>query len=550
MFCTFCGSELKVGARFCSACGGEARRRSVKAQGPSQLELFVAHYRADIAIAALLIAFVLRLASALLSGLILLLLALRKKWWYTVGGLLGVLLFLASLFLSANIHGDKAAWIYFRIGMDREWFYMLARSLLAILFGLEAWRVIVARRKRVIAITATVVFLVLAALPGYQAALEVISRHTLSEQELATIMGLLGEQAGQRFVVQEGRGPGREQYMDLSEVSVSSDEYGEAVVIHEIALGGAKYRANVRLRYEQWVLPEKVSYQFDGRSLKVAYAGADSLLIWDSARNPNGPPISAISADLITRRANALRDHRQALFDQKRDSLHLILRTFSATIHGGYCKENCYLTVADSAEQWIQARCSLMQIPGGDLNLFVQEAQRDRTVWMMTTRRTLQATAQEVESGVWTELDEVVSLTPKVMVVEALPEVQNPRAVSPKASVAKPSTERTVRAVEEGKVDEPAEFPGGSGGLNGFIRRNLKYPEEELKNGRSGMVVVEFLIRADGSIQGPSVVRSVSTALDREALRIVSTMPPWIPAKAGGRAVATKQQVPVRFTIR
>ncbi|MCC7503076.1 MAG: energy transducer TonB [Flavobacteriales bacterium] len=78
----------------------------------------------------------------------------------------------------------------------------------------------------------------------------------------------------------------------------------------------------------------------------------------------------------------------------------------------------------------------------------------------------------------------------------------------------------------------------------------MKYPEEELKNGRSGMVVVEFLIRADGSIQGPSVVRSVSTALDREALRIVSTMPPWIPAKAGGRAVATKQQVPVRFTIR
>lgn len=106
---------------------------------------------------------------------------------------------------------------------------------------------------------------------------------------------------------------------------------------------------------------------------------------------------------------------------------------------------------------------------------------------------------------------------------------------------------------EEAKVFDVVEqmpsFPGGPSALMEYLHDHVKYPVVAQENGVQGRVVVSFIVERDGSITDVRVVRSVDPSLDREAQRVVSSMPRWTPGKQNGSAVRVKYNVPVSFRL-
>ena len=98
--------------------------------------------------------------------------------------------------------------------------------------------------------------------------------------------------------------------------------------------------------------------------------------------------------------------------------------------------------------------------------------------------------------------------------------------------------------------EQAASFPGGHNALREFIDNNLRYPDILDTSSVQGRVVVRFVIEKDGTVTNPKVVKSIDPVLDQEALRIVSIMPKWIPAKMNGKAIRTTYTVPVNFRLK
>ena len=120
-----------------------------------------------------------------------------------------------------------------------------------------------------------------------------------------------------------------------------------------------------------------------------------------------------------------------------------------------------------------------------------------------------------------------------------------------KEEIAAPEPPKHV--VEETKIFTVVEqmplFPGGDAALMGYLRDNIHYPTVAAENGVQGRVVVGFVVERDGSITDVNVLRSVDPSLDREAMRVVKSMPKWTPGKQNGSTVRVKYQVPVTFRL-
>ena len=98
-------------------------------------------------------------------------------------------------------------------------------------------------------------------------------------------------------------------------------------------------------------------------------------------------------------------------------------------------------------------------------------------------------------------------------------------------------------------VEEMPKFPGGDAAMMEFLRNTVKYPEEAMKNGIQGRVVVQFIVEKDGSISGAEVIKKVNEHLDAEALRVIGEMPKWAPGKQKGKEVRVKFTLPVTFRL-
>lgn len=98
-------------------------------------------------------------------------------------------------------------------------------------------------------------------------------------------------------------------------------------------------------------------------------------------------------------------------------------------------------------------------------------------------------------------------------------------------------------------VDERPQFPGGPSALFEYLTKSRKYPVVAEENGVQGRVVCTFVIRPDGSISDVKVIRSVDPSLDKEAMRIISSMPNWIPGKINGIPVSVKYTIPITFNL-
>ena len=106
---------------------------------------------------------------------------------------------------------------------------------------------------------------------------------------------------------------------------------------------------------------------------------------------------------------------------------------------------------------------------------------------------------------------------------------------------------------EENKVFDIVEqqplFPGGPAALMKYLSENTKYPVVAQENGVQGRVTVQFVVEKDGSISDVHVLRGVDPSLDREAVRVVKSMPRWTPGKQNGINVRVNYRVPVLFRL-
>ena len=99
-------------------------------------------------------------------------------------------------------------------------------------------------------------------------------------------------------------------------------------------------------------------------------------------------------------------------------------------------------------------------------------------------------------------------------------------------------------------VESMPEFPGGQQALFKYLSENLKYPVIAQENGIQGRVICQFVVNKDGSIVDVEVVRSGGDpSLDKEAIRVIKSMPKWKPGKQRGKAVRVKYTVPVNFKL-
>ena len=98
-------------------------------------------------------------------------------------------------------------------------------------------------------------------------------------------------------------------------------------------------------------------------------------------------------------------------------------------------------------------------------------------------------------------------------------------------------------------VENMPEFPGGQVELMKYLNSNVKYPVIAQENGIQGRVIVQFTVRRDGTIDDVEVVRSADPNLDKEAIRVIKSMPNWKPGEQRGKKVNCKFTVPVVFKL-
>ena len=133
----------------------------------------------------------------------------------------------------------------------------------------------------------------------------------------------------------------------------------------------------------------------------------------------------------------------------------------------------------------------------------------------------------------------------EIVVVE-----QAPGAQKEVKSVEMPNAmkvEKQVKAFDV--VEQMPQFPGGPVSLMQFLSQNVKYPEEAYQKGTQGRVIVTFVVEKDGSITEARVVRSIEPLLDKEALRVINSMPNWNPGTQNGEPVRVKYTVPITFRL-
>ena len=98
-------------------------------------------------------------------------------------------------------------------------------------------------------------------------------------------------------------------------------------------------------------------------------------------------------------------------------------------------------------------------------------------------------------------------------------------------------------------IEQKPEFPGGESALYEYLSSHINYPAQAAEEGVQGRVIVQFTITKTGKIENVSGVRGRHPALDKEALRVVKSMPNWTPGRQDGRAVNVQHTLPITFRL-
>lgn len=164
----------------------------------------------------------------------------------------------------------------------------------------------------------------------------------------------------------------------------------------------------------------------------------------------------------------------------------------------------------------------------------------------LTEHTAVAAEAQTTEEVVQlSELPEV-AMTPVVQYVSEESQVSETVLNEVTEDIAAPEKKDKVYMA----VEKVAEYPGGQKAMMQFLVENVKYPENAMKNDIQGRVVVKFIVTKKGKIKDVTVLKPVDPELDKEAIRVVESMPDWIPAQNDGKAVDSYFHLPVSFKLR
>ena len=104
--------------------------------------------------------------------------------------------------------------------------------------------------------------------------------------------------------------------------------------------------------------------------------------------------------------------------------------------------------------------------------------------------------------------------------------------------------EEVLKVVEEMPV-----FPGGAGKMMEYIAKNIVYPTYAFDNGIQGRVFVSFVVERDGSISNVKAMRGIGGGCDEEAVRVIQSMPKWIPGRQRGETVRCSYTIPIIFKM-
>ncbi len=160
---------------------------------------------------------------------------------------------------------------------------------------------------------------------------------------------------------------------------------------------------------------------------------------------------------------------------------------------------------------------------------------------------------------------ETVKFTPPVVVDREIEEEQPP----PQEKLAETTVSTVTQEGEEGGteplpeavvedpnanavltiVEEMPTFPGGEGELQGYLKKNIKYPAIARENNITGRVYVNFIVDREGKIKDAKILRGIGGGCDEEALRVVRSMPAWKPGKQNGRTVNVSFNMPIFFNL-
>ena len=125
------------------------------------------------------------------------------------------------------------------------------------------------------------------------------------------------------------------------------------------------------------------------------------------------------------------------------------------------------------------------------------------------------------------------------------PAEENIEVVETKTQVIEQEAPKEIFTV----VEEQPTYPGGEDARIKFLQANMKYPEEAKELGVQGKVYVTFVVEVDGSITDVKVLRGIGSGCDDEAVRVVKSMPRWVPGKQRGVPVRVQFNLPINFKL-
>ena len=98
-------------------------------------------------------------------------------------------------------------------------------------------------------------------------------------------------------------------------------------------------------------------------------------------------------------------------------------------------------------------------------------------------------------------------------------------------------------------VEQMPQFPGGDAALMKFLSSHINYPPMAAENNVQGKVILQFVVEKDGHVGEVKIARAVDKDLDREAVRVVKSLPKFIPGRQNGHPVRVWYTLPVNFKL-
>lgn len=206
-------------------------------------------------------------------------------------------------------------------------------------------------------------------------------------------------------------------------------------------------------------------------------------------------------------------------------------------------KKRITMMMKRKSKFWTQAKCLyVLPLGGFVLSLFACTDGKKPSVQETQPVETQSAEAQSPKPQ-----EVAVKEQPRDTVASFQEEKQ--QRVATTTPVKEPVKKSSGKDAHENLEDQDPSFPGGDAACMEWLRDNIKYPKEAIEKGIKGIVPVVFVVTKEGKITNVEVVRSPDPLLTEEALRVVRSMPDWIPGKRNGQNVDLQFALPVMFRL-